>query len=60
MPDGLPFRYTDYLELVVWTVRILRDDKRGEIPAHEINSSQILDFDDFQSFSETHPKFGSK
>ncbi len=31
MPDGLPFKYTDYLELVDWTGRILRDDKRGAI-----------------------------
>ncbi|MBL1258958.1 MAG: hypothetical protein COB33_000315 [Thiotrichaceae bacterium] len=32
MPKGLPFRLTDYLELVDWTGRILRDDKRGAIP----------------------------
>ncbi len=31
MPNGLPFRLTDYLELVDWTGRILRDDKRGGI-----------------------------
>ena len=31
MPEGLPFRLTDYLELVDWTGRILRDDKRGLI-----------------------------
>jgi hypothetical protein len=29
MPNGLPFRLTDYLELVNWTGRILRNDKRG-------------------------------
>jgi hypothetical protein len=34
MPKGLPFRYTDYLELVEWTGRILRDDKKGYIPEH--------------------------
>lgn len=34
MPKGLPFRLEDYLELVDWTGRILRDDKRGAIPAH--------------------------
>jgi hypothetical protein len=32
MPNGLPFRLTDYLELVDWTGRILQDDKRGAIP----------------------------
>ncbi|MBL1275708.1 MAG: transposase [Ectothiorhodospiraceae bacterium] len=32
MPKGLPFRLTDYLELVDWTGRILREDKRGAIP----------------------------
>ncbi len=34
MPKGLPFRYTDYLELVEWTGRIIRDDKKGYIPDH--------------------------
>jgi REP element-mobilizing transposase RayT len=32
MPEGLPFRLTDYIELVDWTGRILREDKRGHIP----------------------------
>jgi hypothetical protein len=32
MPKGLLFRLADYLELVDWTGRILRDDKRGAIP----------------------------
>lgn len=31
MSDGLPFRLTDYIELVDWTGRIMRDDKRGYI-----------------------------
>ena len=31
MPKGLPFRLTDYLELVDWSGRIIRDDKRGAI-----------------------------
>jgi REP element-mobilizing transposase RayT len=34
MPKGLPFRLTDYLELVDWTGRIIREDKRGAIPVH--------------------------
>ena len=32
MPKGLPFRLDDYLELVDWTGRIMREDKRGAIP----------------------------
>ena len=32
MPAGLPFRLTDYLELVDWAGRILREDKKGVIP----------------------------
>lgn len=34
MPKGLPFRLKDYLELIDWTGRVLREDKRGAIPAH--------------------------
>ncbi len=32
-PNPGPFVFTDYLELVDWTGRIVRDDKRGSIPA---------------------------
>jgi hypothetical protein len=32
MPSGLPFRLDGYLELVDWTRRVLREDKRGSIP----------------------------
>ncbi|WP_407333271.1 transposase [Enterovibrio sp. 27052020O] len=31
MPDGIPFRLMDYLELVDWTGRQMRDNKRGHI-----------------------------
>ena len=34
MPEGLPFRLTDYIELVDWTGRIIRDDKKGSISDH--------------------------
>lgn len=33
MLEGLPYRLKDYLELVDWTGCILREDKRGSIPA---------------------------
>ena len=33
MPKGLPFRLSDYLELVDWSGRILRADKPGAISA---------------------------
>lgn len=31
MPKGLPFNLTDYLELLDWTGKIIRSDKRGAI-----------------------------
>lgn len=31
MPAGLPFHIKDYLDLVDWTGRIIRGDKRGAI-----------------------------
>ena len=33
MPRGLPFKLTDYLELIDMTGRIIREDKRGSIDA---------------------------
>ncbi len=33
MPDGLPFKLNDYLELVDWSGRIIRKGKRGAIAA---------------------------
>jgi len=32
--SGLPFHFADYLELVDWTGRAARADKRGLIPEH--------------------------
>jgi hypothetical protein len=38
MPNGLPFKLADDLELVDWTGSILRDDKRGAIPESQFKS----------------------
>jgi len=46
MPKGLPFRLNDYLELVDWTGRILREDKRSAIPAHTPPILQRLKMED--------------
>ena len=35
MPQGLPFKLTDYLELVELTGRAIREDKRGFIEKHQ-------------------------
>lgn len=40
MPDGLPFKLEDYLELVDWSGRIVRESKRGAIAA---NTPPILE-----------------
>ena len=45
MPKGLPFRLNDYLELVDWTGRILREDKRGAIPENTPPILQRLNMD---------------
>ena len=34
MPQGLPFKLSDYIELVDWTGRILRSDKKGAIASN--------------------------
>jgi len=34
MPPGIPFNLTEYIELVEWSGRIIREDKKGHIPQH--------------------------
>jgi len=34
IPQGIAFTLKDYIELVDWTGRIIRSDKRGAIPEH--------------------------
>ena len=45
MPKGLPFCLNDYLELVDWSGRIMREDKKGQIPAHLPDILQRLKLD---------------
>ncbi|MFO7593865.1 MAG: transposase [Pseudomonadota bacterium] len=45
MPKGLPFRLKDYLELVDWTGRVIRDDKRGAIAGNLPPILERLDID---------------
>lgn len=45
MPMGLPFRLQDYIELVDWTGRCLREDKRGAINASLPSILDRLKFD---------------
>ena len=46
IPDGLPFRLVDYVELVDWTGRQIRDDKRGSIDSDLPCILQRLDIDE--------------
>lgn len=45
MPEGLPFALNDYLVLVDWSRRIIREDKKGHIPEHLPDILQRLDID---------------
>ena len=45
MPDGIPFVLSDYLALVDWSGRIIREDKKGHIPEHLQDILQQLDID---------------
>lgn len=42
MPPGIAFNLVDYLELLDWTGRQIRDDKRGSIDAEELPVLQRL------------------
>ena len=48
LPKGIQMRLTDYLELVDWTGRVLRDDKRGAISHNAEDILTRLGLDDSQ------------
>jgi len=61
MPEGLPFRLQDYLELVDWTGRIMREDKRGAIApsAPAILTRLNISAENWLTLSQqSGPKFG--
>ena len=41
-PEGIPYAFIDYLELVDWTGRGIRDDKRGAISAGKAGHSNLF------------------
>lgn len=44
--DGLPYSLIDYIELLDWTGRVIRPDKRGAIPANHPSLLNTLGIDD--------------
>jgi len=45
IPQGIPFNLADYIELVDWSGRIIRDDKKGHIPEHLPDILKRLELD---------------
>ena len=45
MTEGIPFNLVDYIELVDWSGRIIREDKKGHIPEHLPEILQRLNID---------------
>lgn len=58
-PDGIAFTLPDYFELLDWTGRALRDDKRGAIPSHLQPMFQRLGLNENQ-WVETIQHFGRR
>lgn len=59
MPDGLPFKLTDYLELVDITGRLIREDKCGAIDASMLPILQRLNISS-ENWLRIATKFGSR
>jgi hypothetical protein len=50
--SSLPFRFSDYLELIDWTGRAIREDKRGHIPDSQPPILARLNIDPNQWFDQ--------
>ena len=57
--DKIPIQSSDYFELVDWTGRAIRHDKRGAIPAHVKPILQRLDVVE-KNWVENTEQFGSR
>ncbi|WP_041766484.1 hypothetical protein [Psychromonas ingrahamii] len=55
--QGIPFSLIDYIELLDWTSRILRDDKRGVVLGTQPQLFDILGIDD-KTWCELASSFG--
>jgi len=56
-PQGIPFSLIDYLELLDWTSRVLRDDKRGVVLGAQPQLLHVLGIDD-ETWCELASSFG--
>ncbi len=56
-PQGIPYSLLDYIELVDWTGRIIREDKRGAISAYQPKLLNTLGLDD-KTWFELASRFG--
>jgi hypothetical protein len=55
--QGIPFSLIDYIELLDWTIRILRDDKRGVVLGTQPQLLDVLGIDD-EIWCELASSFG--
>ncbi|PKH02136.1 transposase [Psychromonas sp. MB-3u-54] len=55
--EGIPFSLIDYFELLDWTSRVLRDDKRGVISGTQPQLLDVLGIDD-EAWCELASSFG--
>jgi REP element-mobilizing transposase RayT len=56
-PEGIPFSLIDYLELLDWTSRVLRNDKRGVVLGTQPQLLYVLGIDD-ETWCELASSFG--
>ena len=56
-PQGIPYALLDYLELVDWTGRVIRDDKRGALREQTPSLVSVLGLDS-ETWLELASSFG--